>query len=213
VRQASIRSVISDKASFETAINSFSLEYGAYPGELTNASDYWATCAADVGNNTCDSSGGSLWSDDELRGLRIWEQLGLSNLIPATYTGLAGVGEALLPGINVPDGSISGTVWSTRSVASLFVSPMPQIPSFSGGALILGALDDEDIADMIPYRGILNAAEARSIDTKVDDSDPIRGNFLVADETHSSVIPCLSGTAYDLSESESGCVISFNIGY
>ena len=51
VKQAKLRSIITDVQKTQTIINTFFLEYGAMPGDMPNASNYWTGAYDGDGNS------------------------------------------------------------------------------------------------------------------------------------------------------------------
>ncbi len=86
VQQAKLRSVISDIEKFDTAYNTFRLEFNALPGDMRNASSYWSGILGGNGNKqivTSSNSGNG--HDGEY--FYFWVHLGqnASRLLPAPY--------------------------------------------------------------------------------------------------------------------------------
>ena len=74
VKQAQMRSVITEVNKYKMAVNTFRLEYGTYPGDLSNASSYWSSCT-DVSGNTCDGNGNKSVDSGSTEKVRFWEHL------------------------------------------------------------------------------------------------------------------------------------------
>jgi prepilin-type N-terminal cleavage/methylation domain-containing protein len=97
VRQAQLRSVITEVDTYKIAYHTFFLQYGGVPGDIENATDYWSGTANGNGNKAIH------WSTETLR---TWQQLSLAKLIPGSYTG-AKIGSHGKLGANVPASKLS----------------------------------------------------------------------------------------------------------
>ncbi|MCH7859804.1 MAG: prepilin-type N-terminal cleavage/methylation domain-containing protein, partial [Candidatus Marinimicrobia bacterium] len=90
-RVAELRSVISDIHKFNTAIRIFENKYNYLPGDIYNASRYFPGCVDDEAN-LCNGNGDGEISPAYTEGLRVWQHLALSNILPGPYTGLMSSG-------------------------------------------------------------------------------------------------------------------------
>ena len=76
VRQAKLRSIITDYQKISTAMNAFKLEYNHLPGDIPNADSYWS------GETNGDGDGyteyGTEWR-------HVFRHLGLSEILPGSY--------------------------------------------------------------------------------------------------------------------------------
>ena len=98
LRQAKVRTLISDYNKYNTAVNAFKLEYSELPGDLSNASSY--------GIGT-DGNGNRQIHSTNTENLDFWQHLSQSGIIAGAYTGSA---PPLVAGVNVPVSSYGGNV-------------------------------------------------------------------------------------------------------
>ena len=150
VRQAKVRSVITDYQKISTAVSTFKLEYNTLPGDITNANSYWPGAANGNGNG-------------------IFE-------VPETYKAFThlGLAEIIKELSGVTPGSTNYYVNTFDHIISLnnnnFQYQRPRVNMI---------LYEGDKVYSNPQPGFLSPKEAFSIDNKMDDGDPTRGVFVV----------------------------------
>lgn len=119
IRQAKLRTILTDIDKYKTALNAFKLQYNGLPGDLISASRYWgASCDATTSN--CDGNGDRIIdnpnSTTDNESIRAWQHLALAKLIPGTYTGQGVVAGGSLAtirfSVNAPISSITNTGFS-----------------------------------------------------------------------------------------------------
>lgn len=190
VRQAQLRSVITDIESFKSSINSFRLQYNYLPGDMPNAFSYWgASCAAT--STLCNGNGdrfvgpGVGWQTE---GLRAWQHLALAGLVKGMYTGTFASGTVQIgsdvPAADLPNGGYH--FFYDNSVGAV-----------SGNVIQIGALRTSDR----PCTNLLSAPEASAIDSKADDGIPDAGKVYGSVNGYPSITggswgtsSCMSGT-------------------
>lgn len=94
VHQAQLRAELGKISSWRVAINAFKLQYNGYPGDLSNASDYWSGAVGGNGN-------GSVTHTTE--GVYAFHHLSEAGLVEESYTSLG----SFSPGNNLPE-----TMWN-----------------------------------------------------------------------------------------------------
>ncbi len=163
VRQASLRSVVSDLSNFETAYNSFKLQYDAVPGDMSNAFDYWGSACGGNDQASCDGDGDGVVEISATANLRedtaAWEHMTLAGVIDGTYTYVSGntiLGQNVIPG---PITSTGYWLWGSSGLRKNFVS--------------LGS-DRSDAGGYFSGEA-LRPSEAFAIDSKNDDGRPGTG--------------------------------------
>lgn len=187
VRQAKVRSVISDHQKIQTAVTAFRLEYNSLPGDITNASSYWP--GATNGN------GNGIFAGTEIQ--RAFTHLGLSGIM----TQLSGVTAG---STNYYINTFGHNI-SLNNNNFQYQRPRVNMILFEG---------DNIYGNTQP--GFLSPKEAFSIDTKLDDADPTRGIFVVTNPVGGAAT-CLTagwggpvGSAnYILSSNTKNCRIMF----
>lgn len=189
IHAAEIRSVISDYKQYKTAVDAFELQYGGWPGDIINATEYWGAAdgADGYGNDcydvdstdsqaTCNGNGnGRLLFTDNVADssapewYRAWQQLANAGLVNGQFSGTAAAApRAALPGVNVPESAMGGgyTLMSFEALAS--------DPNWWEGSYDGVQLGEPDGAGETQQR-LLTAPEAWTIDSKIDDGLPGKG--------------------------------------
>jgi prepilin-type N-terminal cleavage/methylation domain-containing protein len=234
VHAAEMRSILTQFKSFQTAVIIFEEKYGGLPGDLTNATELWGRadtgafsgqCASPstnvgTGNQTCNGNGDRKignWFDvvevhapDYYETFRFWQQLANGNLISGHYTGVRGPNaptHAILD-VNVPISRVTSVGWSVEYIEPVgFVGFGGTLASFSGQYMAVGLLVEDNVAEG-PF---LTPEDALSIDAKIDDGMPAKGNVKAIwwDEcTLASSVTDLDA-GYDLSNSDIACALGF----
>ena len=168
VQQAKLRGVLTEVEQFDVAFNTFKLEYGEPPGDLSNASSYWTGAPNGNGNGrvrTVSNSGNG--HDGEY--VYVWHHLGSlgSKLLPGPYD--ASPFTASLPK-NQRDQSLPfskiGHHWGVYNRTR-----------WKGHQYVLGASDSG-----WGYYGVAPSLSPRltlSLDNKIDDGKPATGTIIV----------------------------------
>lgn len=202
LRNAEIRTIMSDKQRYVGAIDKFQSVYHALPGDMHNATSFWGaqdadpvacrrlagTTAGSVDTKTCDGDG-----DDSIYGLdstdgpqeriheifRMWQHLSNAGLLDGIY---AGVNECdttgivcFRPGWNAPNGAIRNSTWTAIDIRAF--APFPNFfytgPTY-GHVFYFGSLTP----NTYPTSPVITPREMWSIDDKFDDGLPASGNIL-----------------------------------
>lgn len=157
IRNAQIRSVVSQVSDYKIAVKSFEMRYFGLPGDMTNATEYWPGETVDGDGNRQINYVIGVNED-----LRAWEQLALAGSISGQFSGQL-EGGLLLANTNIPS------------------SPLPRsgyrltYPGYSvygrwGNALILGLSGYQFISG-----ATFTSQEAWQMDRKIDDGEPDHG--------------------------------------
>lgn len=164
VRQAQLRAVGTNVDKFQAAIYAFKLQYNALPGDFNNASAVWGTACDSTpsncnGNNDrkIDFTGVNLQNES----LRAWQHLYLAALLPVSVTGTG----VMFTANNSPAGPIKNSIYFMTYHGTAFFSRATTALSLglSTGAVWSGAN--------------ITAAEAQSIDKKMDDGIANKGRM------------------------------------
>jgi prepilin-type N-terminal cleavage/methylation domain-containing protein len=191
VHQAKLRAVISDFNKYIAAINTFKLQYDAYPGDISNAKSYWSSCT-DVSGNNCNGNGDGVvtWSGDS-EAVRVFQHLSLAQIVPGNYSGdhdSSMGGEGIVGGINVPAGPISSSVFALWASNEILFGKSRVTSDANRGK---------------PYDAILSPQDAYNIDLKMDDGVAQKGLLIAANGT--DLGSCLSGGNYVLTNTGLRC--------
>lgn len=215
VRQAELQAVIKEINGFKTIWNTFKMQYAAWPGDFKEASSYWS------GAHNGDGNSNMLNTIPYNEQFQAWEHLSLAEMLPGTYTGRETSDNYARVGVNSPPSKIKG--------GSYFIwTPDPN--SAYGDQRLFGRggtgtaflnYGGENLARQ-PEKGIVTAAETKSLDLKMDDGNPGKGLFIGrkswSDDGNTEQAGCVSHTfnapassvvTYTLSDTTKSC----NFGY
>lgn len=171
IRAAELRSVTTEFQAYQTAVNTFRDKYFAIPGDLNNASDFWAASTSGNGDGTLDSPA-AVSTAGETFGF--WQQLALAGLIEGSYDGTAGAGgvDDALISQNVPDSKVGSGGWSVLNVATQTAADTNGYYEGNyGNMMFFGSKTTNDITSA----PVLSSEETWNVDTKIDDGRPGTG--------------------------------------
>lgn len=178
VQQAKLRGLISDINKYEVAINSFRLEYDAYPGDFNRASAYGF---GDSGN------GDRQLTDNNPVPESLWFVVHMNNagLIEGSYSH-PGVINPHQIGYNKPwigyRNNVSFYVHyagvTKASTANHSGTASGLYQDYFGNAMEVGSSDNSTGTGRI-WNGFLSPKDAQSIDSKIDDGEPGIGKLVV----------------------------------
>jgi len=196
IRQAEIKSVITDAQGYQSAVDTFHLQYMALPGDMNNAYAFWDSdcgsnanvCNGDGNGSIKDSSDPIVNTDEEMAA---WVHLALSHVISGPFNNTT-VNQAQDPGITIPGSKLEGGGFRLFS-ATIYAQTGNAI-SFASDT---GTLVDGDI---------LRPEEAWNIDKKIDDGRADTG--MVMGESSGATNDCAAGT-YSLGDTNVVCVLYF----
>lgn len=187
IKQAELRSVISEVEEKQVAIGSFKQQYGSLPGDLNTAASYWSECT-DAVSNTCNGNGDGRIGGSESN--RAWQHLVLSGMLKGSYNGDL----TILAGTSVPASKITGGGYFIAYTTAPLFGKVGHIIAFSDG----GA-----------GREIISASDAHSIDDKMDDGLANTGDVLGGEGSPSSIVCLTGGTSYAVRNEGAACVMNF----
>ncbi len=156
-----IRSVVANVKGFMIATDNFREKYNSLPGDMVDASEYWADC--DTPATLCNGNGNErIESGGE--DLRVWQQLADSDMIEGDYTG-SGSFEV---DVNLPPSRFTDSGYIMYYNSALYGS--------SSNAIQFGGISSTDTR--LP---ILNARDAMSVDILMDDGLAASGDVVTTD--------------------------------
>jgi len=113
VKQAQIRAVITEYNQYDTAYNTFRLEYNALAGDMSNAWDYWdSNCAANAADCNGNGDGRTILTalnNEAYEYIRSWKHLSLAGIIPVNTT--INLVADVTAGVEVPKSKYNGGSW------------------------------------------------------------------------------------------------------
>jgi prepilin-type N-terminal cleavage/methylation domain-containing protein len=198
VRQAALRSVVSDFRQYESAIILFRGQYEVWPGDMTNATSYWSSVTNGNGDGWIDHSNGG--ASEHMYG---WQHLSKGGYIKGEYTPAAtAVGGYTNPNAsNIGFFGLGALALLNRSTTNNLTLSNPN-PAFSGAT----------------WSGsFANTKDSKAVDEKVDDGIANMGKF-IAVNSDAGPAGCSSafndgagGANYNLSSDLPACRIYYSL--
>ena len=169
IKQSQIRQQLSDITNYRVSFNTFKLQYSALPGDMINASSYWSACTDSTGN-TCNGNDNSQITYAGLEGMRAWQHLFLSGILPQNFSGInASTATESVAGLNAPEGRVSNSCVTVDFESGSWGS------NNSKNILIVGSPTSSDAC----ITSAFVPADAINIDRKSDDGISGTGNTTV----------------------------------
>lgn len=189
IRAAELRSVVTEFQRYAAATRTFQDKYLALPGDITNATEFWAaahstpaTCKTtpSPGAATCNGDGNGIITHSTVSSnepFRAFQQLANSGLIEGHYNGVKGPGlyewDSVI-GTNVPASRVSNAGWSIAAPMTVTGgSSAYHFDGHYGHRLVFGS----KTADSTTGSPALLPEEAWNLDTKLDDGKPGLGKI------------------------------------
>ncbi len=217
IHAASLRSIVSDINGFKVAINAYNDYYGYLPGDHPNAQSYWPTDCVDAGFNECNGNGNG-WLDYDTavssrEVQRIWQHLGLAQMISGTYMGNSS------PTCNLNASSGIGNIRIHTCDVEDDLMPKSKFGGgyYSAGATVVTRKNGIFLGGRHPisfYHSlgpVMTPADAKVIDDKMDDGAMSTGEVLGT--LVNGGTQCIQGVfptgSYRLSSTETLCSLFF----
>lgn len=230
IRAAELRSVSTEFAKYQAAVNTFRDKYFQLPGDMNNATSFWgaahatpATCLTTVGTGTqtCNGDGDGLLDPAAAASqygeiFTFWQYLANAGLIEGAYTGRSGPSNDGQFGGNIPRAKMSNSGWAIYYWGTFPVSDLEYFEGAYNNSLMFGTKTPNALAGFPALR----PEEAWNIDVKMDDGLPANGNLVARERDGSATDGCsnpeasgavgLASTAsYDLNNSAISCSLIF----
>jgi prepilin-type N-terminal cleavage/methylation domain-containing protein len=214
VRQAKLRSIVSDIDKYKAAINTFKLAHDAYPGDLSNATSYGYT-----GNG----NGDGFIEDINTEATYAWNHMAKFGVINGEYTGALSSSPKLVLERNMPELTWSGVgaIFAYAGKGNNCISSGSSLlfGVFQGHVLSVGLPDGEGTWDC-PRKGFLKVNEAATLDKKIDDGLADSGMLLAGNTTNTNTDGerCVdntktgsggAGASFDFDETGEDCHLMF----
>ena len=204
IKSAELNSLISELKEYETAFNSFELQYDALPGDFNEASLYWPTYVVPVGGSVDGDGDGLIESRTTEDNLSSYH-LHLSDLIQPVYES-TGIYISSKYGNNTVIKINTSIVINNVGIAGADISSV-------NGKIILN-INYLDATTSVGYKGIISGSDLKSVDKKIDDGLPRTGK-LVGNGTIIARMPpppgCIVSSAYNLSDEGNICNLAYVI--
>ncbi len=183
IKQSRLSAVITEFKSYETAFNTFELQYDAYPGDFREADDYWPGNLCD---GSCDgNSNGLIDSLDE--SMQAWKHLSLAEIIAGQFSGADIGGDGLRYVLQAQGGEFAnipsstfGKVGGGQGAGFVFAHPTCSQwdPLSYETNILLGIIAPANDGASCSIVGPFTTAEVRSVDSKLDDGVFETGKFI-----------------------------------
>jgi hypothetical protein len=165
---AKLRQTAGELTQFDSAFNTFKLEYGYLPGAMPNATQYWSQATNEPDNGQISAFGN----------FAAWQELSLAELISSNNNGLYDGSHPTMPGINVPASAFKGKLgYFVEYVSTPYLSPNNYLHYIYGDGSAWGS----GVNTFAP-------SDIAAIDSKIDDGLPLTGK-LIGDQTY---WPCVT---------------------
>ncbi len=190
------KQIMKEVDSIRMAVNAFRIKYNYYPGDMPNASTLFSPCIAWCNGN----ADGKIQPSTEM--YAAWFFLGASGLYPGTYSGAYNfVGlTSYTWGLNAPPAKRGGGYAFTWPYSPNLMAEYTYSIHYTSA---FNTSTGYDIPTVTP-------AFAREIDKKFDDGYPEQGRITATRGSDTTVTCRLSSIAYDITNSNVGCVMFFN---
>lgn len=200
---AALRNLQADIAQITAATRNFHDKYSQLPGDMDDATKYWGTatgdCAKPAGtvdskSGTCNGNGDGHIGEGfavQTEVLRAWDHLARAGMYPGSWTGTASVAPHQSvagdnPGVNLPvtrdifDGDKQGPLPAAYRLMYANGSPGDFYEAASAGNYLYLA-GRINACCGAPYvdGGVIRAADAYRLDTKLDDGRPDLGKVQI----------------------------------
>lgn len=222
VRNAQIRSLVSQQEEYVTAIRTYQGKYNALPGDHDKASVYFGALSGNCFNTistndtTCSGDGDGFIeytasSSVNREGFRFWEHLALAGLYSGPYTGVQGVLNTTdhIPGLNAPTTDIEGVSFAIWHLSELATN-LSYFPDFANKHVFRVGIA-VDLPN--PTGQFLTVSEMQGLDLKYDDGSPDSG--WIQSTIEADCVDSLGGGRFGYEPDNSddlACALYFDIG-
>lgn len=217
IKQAELRSIISDLQSYTTSYNNFFGRYNKIPGDMDVASSYFGTdCSATAANCDGNNDGVIDWSstagENEVNAA--WKHLELAGMINSGFIVVDGAGTSDI-GTEVPPSKLAGAgyfmVGTLADNGNIGATSFTGV--FDGGTNAIYIAKETSTSSL--NNGALRAEAAFNIDRKVDDAvidgtdfnGATTGAVRAKDGVDATTGDCATDTAYDIANSSTACIL------
>ncbi len=193
IEAAKVHTIVKEHGLFQNTVTAFKEKYGELPGDMGNATSYWASAA----NGNRDQK--IRWADGSApkkEGPQAWYQLEQSGMLSGGGFSGSSTSDVAATGTNIPDSAVAtgSAGWFLDEDATYTI----------GTALGLGRADGTGLNDS----PILKAEDALRVDRKLDDGKPSSGTVRGIGAN------CIDTGAYDAdgaNKSSETCMLRFGL--
>ena len=185
VNKAKLGKITSDIAHFRNAIEKFEKKHGSLPGDMADTSSLSGNPTGGDGNGAIDSPAEALY---------LWQHLSAAEILDGQYDGAS----TFVPGLGVPASDIDSSGYNIKFPLPTFLPEQALVIEVAGFSV-------GPNSNSMP---ILTAEDARAIDEKADDGNPLTGEIFAEEAT---VGACINGGEYNVSNEAAACRLLFVI--
>ncbi len=236
VKQAQLRSVISDLQAYQTGYNGFIGRFNAVPGDFASATSYWSganNCSVSgtsTGDGRCNGDGDGVVEPSATAASEevsaAWKHMQLAGFVGAGIINIADTISALTPGLDTPSSKISGAGYFISGTSDLTRGATAVAIGFGAGATnyVYVGKPTATAAVLNLVDGALTGEQAYNIDAKLDDGVPgtTAGTFVgfntgvvrVVKGSSNTTLTCTLGndspataTSYAVAQTATSCML------
>ena len=178
LKQSELQTVTSDFSKYSNAVAQFRQQYGGWPGDLLDATNYWGDDNSRCGDanivngnpGTCNGDNDGVIGSAAAEPYLAWQHLKMARYIEGNYNGIASNPAVL--GTNVPKSRIQSGGWSFGNNTSV-INSSDWYNNDIGNYIAIGS-----VSAGTTQGPILTAPDAWQVDKKVDDGLPAAGRVV-----------------------------------
>lgn len=220
VKQAQLRAFITDMRFYKVSYNNFLGRYNKIPGDMENASSYFANCAAT--NTNCDGDNDGViecaltTANDEITGA--WSQMHQAGMLD---TGIRPTPDSANGGLEL---GLDSPIAGINGVGYFFAGPGTGVLACNGSSVQSPFIGVEnavfagsgEFTDAAHINGALTPDEAFNFDRKIDDGlidssanflGASTGEFRAVEGDASAANSCHTAGAYNVSNQSRDCLV------
>ncbi len=214
IHSSRISALMQDINEYKTATNAFILQYNGFPGDITNATDYWPSLTSVGPQNMGNGDGVLQWETFTKETGLFFPELSLAGIIRGNYTFPTGAEWRL--GVHMPETDFKEItlrpVGENRTELFTGVGYFSNIDGGGNSALTIITYQDPYAQNL----GGLTPKDSYNIDVKLDDGMPGTGNVIGGKGFPGHVMPdCATShsqgnmnvATYILDETDPNCVL------
>jgi prepilin-type N-terminal cleavage/methylation domain-containing protein len=193
IQSARLNKVGGEFEQYSAVLALFVDKYQGLPGDMTNASQFWAGSANGNGDGQITGSSPEPFE--------FWRELARAGMIKGSFTGVTGPGNAIdaIIGVNVPASAYTGGGYTATYVGGQLSGTCCHFNGYYGNGLFFGA---QYATPSHTWGRLLRPEQMLTLDTKYDDGKPGTGIMRAwANETcaDTTVVTATDTAVYNLS--------------
>lgn len=196
---AKINAIVAEYSEHSTSFNNFYVKYDDFAGDFRNAEGFWGAANTDNGDGDgkIEFKQGSVYES-----YRAWQHMALAGMTKGEYMGAQTTSVPVI-GTDVPPSKTQGGAYFLEYGVHNFTTD---------NALILGVPVATSASPTL-VNGILTQIQAFSVDSKLDDGEPLTGSVRGKDGNSSAAQACVDSTnrIYKIASSSRDCTVAFRM--